>query len=129
MANKENENVVEHKEVVEHCARRDRDDIFEEESDVSSIEAEEDVFVRRIHANLLSKIKCFITLYNYIYIYYTYNYVSYTYFTVYVEVFVCFEIALLTSGVSFFVRCACYVVYEDTNVYKLSCNSTGRAWR
>ncbi len=32
--------------------------------------------------------------------YYTYNYdyVSYTYFTVYVEVCVCFEIFLLTSG-------------------------------
>ncbi len=45
-----------------------------------------------------------ITLYNYIYIYYTYKYVSYTYFTVYVEVFVCFEIFLLTSGVSLFVR-------------------------
>ncbi len=46
------------------------------------------------------KSKCFITLYNY-----TYKYVSYTYFTVYVKVFVCFEIVTLTSGVSFFVRC------------------------
>ncbi len=52
---------------------------------------------------LLSKSKFFITLYNYIYIYYTYNYVSYTYITVYVEKFVCFEIFLLTSGVSLFV--------------------------
>ncbi len=34
MANKENENVV------EQCARRDRDDNFNKESDVSSIEAE-----------------------------------------------------------------------------------------
>ncbi len=46
--------------------------------------------------------KCFIILYNYmciyIYIYYTYNYASYTYFTLYVEVFVCFEIFRLTSG-------------------------------
>ncbi len=53
------------------------------------------------------------------YIYYAYKYVSYTYFTVYVEVFVCFEIVPLTPGVSLFVcgGCACYVVYEDTNVY------------
>ncbi len=42
----------------------------------------------------------------FIYIYYTYKYVSYTYFTVHVEVFVCFEIVTLTSGVSFFVLCA-----------------------
>ncbi len=53
---------------------------------------------------LRSKSKYFITLYNYIYIYYTYKYVSYTCFTVYVELFVCFEIFLLTSGVSLFVR-------------------------
>ncbi len=34
---------------------------------------------------------------------YIYNYVSYTYYTVYVEECVCFEIFLLTSGVSLFV--------------------------
>ncbi len=44
-----------------------------------------------------------------IFIYYTYNYVSYTYFTVYFEVFVCFEIMLLTSGVSFFVHGALFM--------------------
>ncbi len=33
---------------VEQCARRDREDIFEEERDVSSIEAEGDVFGWRI---------------------------------------------------------------------------------
>ncbi len=45
MANKENENIVDHWEVVKKCARRDRDDIFDEESDVSSIEAEWDVWM------------------------------------------------------------------------------------
>ncbi len=59
-----------------------------------------------IQATVTFKSKYFITLYNYIYIYYTYKYVSYTYFKVYVEVFVCFEIVTLTSGVSFFVLCA-----------------------
>ncbi len=39
-----------------------------------------------------------------LYLYILYIYVSYTYFTVYVEVFVCFEIFLLTSCVSLFVR-------------------------
>ncbi len=45
---------------------------------------------------LLHYIIIFIYIYIYIYVYYTY-------FTVYVEVFVCFEIFLLTSGVSLFV--------------------------
>ncbi len=62
------------------------------------------------------KSKSFITLYNYIYIYYTYKYVSYTYFTVYVEVFVCFEIVTLTSGVSFFVRCAPVILFMRTQI-------------
>ncbi len=47
MASKEN--------VVEQCARRDRDYIFDEESDVSSIEAEGDVFGRRIQATFKFK--------------------------------------------------------------------------
>ncbi len=45
ITNKENMNVVEHQEVVEQCAQRDRDDIFDEESDVSSIEAEWDMWM------------------------------------------------------------------------------------
>ncbi len=65
---------------------------------------------------LLSKRKCFITLYNYIYIHYTYKYVSYTHFTVYVEVCVCFEIVTLTSGVSFFVRCAPVMLFMRTQI-------------
>ncbi len=66
------------------------------------------------------KSKYFITLYYYIYVYYTYKYVyytykyvSYTYFTVYVEVFVCFEI---TSGVSFFVPCAPVMLFMRTQI-------------
>ncbi len=39
MANKKSLNVV------EQCARRDRDDIFDKESDVSFIEAEWDVWM------------------------------------------------------------------------------------
>ncbi len=64
------------------------------------------------------KSKYFITFYNYIFIYHTYKYVSYTYFTVYVGVFVCFDIVPLTSGVSFFV-CGVPVIliYEVTNSY------------
>ncbi len=58
------------------------------------------------------KSKSFITLYNYIYV----SYVSYTYFTVYVEVFVCFEIVTLTSGVSFFVRCAPVMLFMRTQI-------------
>ncbi len=75
------------------------------------------MFGCRIKATFIIKSKYFITLNNYIYIYYTCKYVSYTYFTVYVEVFVCFEIVPLTSGVSFFVCGAPVVVYEDTNMY------------
>ncbi len=49
MANVENEkNLLFALRSVEQCARRDRDYIFEEESDVSSIEAEGDVFGWRI---------------------------------------------------------------------------------
>ncbi len=62
------------------------------------------------------KSKCFITLYNYMYIYYTYKYVSYTYFTVYVGVFVCFEIVPLTSGVSFLVRCTPVMLFMRTQM-------------
>ncbi len=47
MASKEN--------VVEQCARRDGDYILDEESDVSSIEAEGDVFGRRIQATFKFK--------------------------------------------------------------------------
>ncbi len=71
------------------------------------------LFWRRL---LLSKSKCFITLYNYIYIYYTYNYVSYTYFTVCVEVCVYFSIFLLTSGVSLFVRVAHVMWFMRTKI-------------
>ncbi len=56
----------------------------------------------------------------YIYIYYTYNYVSYTYFTVYVEVLVCFEIFLLTCGVSLFVRGAPVMLFMRTQMYKMT---------
>ncbi len=73
-----------------------------------------------LEATFTFKSKCFITLYNDIYIYYTYDYVYYTYFTVYVEECVCFEIFRLTSGLCVFVCVCCvhvYVVYEDTDVY------------
>ncbi len=51
-----------------------------------------------------------------IYIYYTHKYVSYTHFTVYVEVFDCFEIVTLTSGVSFFVLCAPVMLFMRTQI-------------
>ncbi len=53
MASKEN--IVQQLLSVQQCARRDRDDIFDEESDVSSIEAEGDVFGRRIQATFKLK--------------------------------------------------------------------------
>ncbi len=50
------------------------------------------------------------------YIYYAYKYVSYTYFTVYVEVFVCFEIVPLTPGVSLFVCGAPVMLFMRTQM-------------
>ncbi len=51
-----------------------------------------------------------------IFIYIIHKYVSYTHFTVYVEVCVCFEIVTLTSGVSFFVRCAPVMLFMRTQI-------------
>ncbi len=49
VTNKENENVV------EQCARRDRDYIFDKESDISSIEAEGNVCECRIQSTFTLK--------------------------------------------------------------------------
>ncbi len=94
------------------------EDIFDEESDVSAIEAEELFCMeqKQLHATLSTSV----LLYNIIiFIYIIHIYVSYTYFTVYIVVCVLMRPWSLMSCV-----CVCVCVYICVCVCVCVCVST-----